>query len=116
MFNGPCQLHGSQFLDEGLPSPTVGYANAPPPRTANPVTGCMAEHCFLNPASDCPDVYMALEGLQFMAEHTRREQYTIRVSPFIAYRLVIMGNVEYRILSTGYLIDLASTKKLELPT
>lgn len=78
LFNGPCQLHGSsRFLsDEEPPSP--GYASTR--RPVNPVTGCFAEHCLLNPANECPDVYMALEGLQFMAEHTRREQYTIRVS------------------------------------
>ena len=78
-FNGPCQLHGSsRFLAEEELPPSPCYAST---RPANPVTGCFAEHCLLNPAtSECPDVYMALEGLQFMAEHTRREQYTIRVS------------------------------------
>jgi hypothetical protein len=33
----------------------------------------------MSPGLTCPDVYMALEGVQFLAEHTRREQYTIRV-------------------------------------
>ncbi len=94
MFNGPCQLHGSagfiSAADEALLTPT-GYVNAgvtgiplphglrppPPPPLSDPP--CSADHCLMNPGLTCPDVYMALEGVQFLAEHTRREQYTIRV-------------------------------------
>ena len=105
MFNGPCQLHGSagfiSAADEALLTPT-GYVNAgvtgiplphglrpppPPPHMSDPP--CSADHCLMNPGLTCPDVYMALEGVQFLAEHTRREQYTIRV------RILDAGSLSY---------------------
>ena len=109
MFNGPCQLHGSagfiSAADEALLTPT-GYVNAgvtgiplphglrpppPPPHMSDPP--CSADHCLMNPGLTCPDVYMALEGVQFLAEHTRREQYTIRV------RILDAGSLSYNFSS-----------------
>ena len=109
MFNGPCQLHGSagfiSAADEALLTPT-GYVNAgvtgiplphglrpppPPPHMSDPP--CSADLCLMNPGLTCPDVYMALEGVQFLAEHTRREQYTIRV------RILDAGSLSYNFSS-----------------
>lgn len=52
--------------------------SGPPPLSDLPQP-CSADRCLMSPGLTCPDVYMALEGVQFLAEHTRREQYTIRV-------------------------------------
>ena len=49
---------------------------------------CSADSCLMNPGLTCPDVYMALQDVQFMAEHTRREQYTIRVNHIQLYRSI----------------------------
>ena len=98
MFNGPCQLHGGRgsssaavaaamVADENLLTPD-GFDPFPHGRSfqplqeliAPPAVPCSADHCLMNPEMTCPDVYEAMQGIQFMAEHTRREQYTIRVN------------------------------------
>lgn len=118
MFNGPCQLHGYASAaslaaadlaaaDEvaatsgGLyiSQPAYGHSGqsastALPhghqqPQPQQPEPPCTADHCLMNPGLTCPDVYMALQGVQFMAEHTRREQYTIRVMISMEERVII---------------------------
>lgn len=59
-------------------SSAAGAASVPPCLSDLPQP-CSADRCLMSPGLTCPDVYMALEGVQFLAEHTRREQYTIRV-------------------------------------
>lgn len=115
MFNGPCQLHGGRgsssaaaaamAADDDLLTPD-GFDPFPHGRSfqplqeliAPPAAACSADHCLMNPQMTCPDVYEAMQGIQFMAEHTRREQYTIRVHnnfttcitiiiPFISFRI-----------------------------
>lgn len=59
-------------------SSAAGAASVPPCLSDLPQP-CSTDRCLMSPGLTCPDVYMALEGVQFLAEHTRREQYTIRV-------------------------------------
>lgn len=66
--------HGLRTRSSG-----AGAAPVPPLSMSDLPQPCSADRCLMSPGLSCPDVYMALEGVQFLAEHTRREQYTIRV-------------------------------------
>ena len=137
MFNGPCQLHGStgfiSTADEALLTPT-GYVNtsvtgiplphglrppSPLPPLLDPaVAPCSADHCLMSPGLTCPDVYMALEGVQFLAEHTRREQYTIRVKKktkkfyrFVPYSYHYTVSIVLRITHT-HVISIVNSSEL----
>lgn len=81
--------HGLRLHDAPA-SPTITAAAAAAAAVAGEHHSCPADRCLMNPGVTCPDVYMALEGIQFMAEHTRREQYTIRVAYYtLAYRAIV---------------------------
>lgn len=82
MFNGPCKLHGSSVLGGQFSADdTMTSADEDPVIQADPVLfdPCQLNSYLINGLVPCPDVFMALQDVQFMAEHTRREQYTIRV-------------------------------------
>ena len=64
----------------GTGAAPAGSVSGAPPAGAAAFDPCQVNSCLLNGVLSCPDVYMALQDVQFMAEHTRREQYTIRVS------------------------------------
>ena len=68
-------------------SGAVGTGPVPPLSMSDLPQPCSADRCLMSPGLTCPDVYMALEGVQFLAEHTRREQYTIRVHIYNFYRV-----------------------------
>jgi len=64
----------------GTGAAPAGSVSGAPGAGAAAFDPCQVNSCLLNGVLSCPDVYMALQDVQFMAEHTRREQYTIRVS------------------------------------
>lgn len=70
---------GQQHPHGLRPRSSAAGAAAVPPLLSDLPQPCSADRCLMSPGLTCPDVYMALEGVQFLAEHTRREQYTIRV-------------------------------------
>ena len=114
-------LTGLTCEDAGLDSPMVDdpAAAAAPfverrPCAAGGGGGCggggSAASCLLNgAAASCPNVYVALQDVQFMAEHTRREQYTIRVRCW--RRLVEDGGGAVALGNDGSLLGLCKRKR-----
>lgn len=77
-----------RLASSGAGAATAGGAAVPPLSSMSDLPQpCSADRCLMSPGLTCPDVYMALEGVQFLAEHTRREQYTIRV---LYYYIIIV--------------------------
>ncbi|XP_032785867.2 acetylcholine receptor subunit alpha-like [Daphnia magna] len=88
--------------------------SGPPPLSDLPQP-CSADRCLMSPGLTCPDVYMALEGVQFLAEHTRREQYTIRVREDWKYVAMVLDRLFLWIFTTAVLLGTAAII-LQAPT
>ena len=76
--------------DPTAPTGRTHHAAAAAPPTAPTAP---AHSCLFTSVLPCPDVYIALQDVQFMAEHTRREQYTIRVRTTATDRYYAPANV-----------------------
>ncbi|EFX72584.1 hypothetical protein DAPPUDRAFT_58854 [Daphnia pulex] len=90
-------------------------AAAVPPLLSDLPQPCSADRCLMSPGLTCPDVYMALEGVQFLAEHTRREQYTIRVREDWKYVAMVLDRLFLWIFTTAVLLGTAAII-LQAPT
>nr|CAH0100300.1 unnamed protein product [Daphnia galeata] len=105
-----------RLASSGAGAATAGGAAVPPLSSMSDLPQpCSADRCLMSPGLTCPDVYMALEGVQFLAEHTRREQYTIRVREDWKYVAMVLDRLFLWIFTTAVLLGTAAII-LQAPT